>query len=221
MSCRVNHGESLIGPQQQMEGVPETDEGRADAVLQHICREGGWSTSAAWSVQRGSEVAGVPKRAHQESEAMTAVRRNTGQAYSGTRIVTQSSWRLVDLNHMERPARLRGSWCFREVSTRAHQERSARWTCHRKRTPWVPGRGGCPQAAKEQTRGSRGQPSVQGRPPVRAMYVSRLARQRRESSSAGGRLPVRLPGGDGAGLNPNSLWGSHSKKDRLLKNQRR
>jgi hypothetical protein len=29
LSYKVNHGESLIGPQLQMEGVPETDEGKA------------------------------------------------------------------------------------------------------------------------------------------------------------------------------------------------
>jgi hypothetical protein len=90
---------------------------------------------------------------------------------------------VQEFNHIKSPARLKGSGCFREGSARAHQEteavsrveRGARWTCREKRTQWVPGRGGCPQAAEDHNRGSRGQPSVEGRPPVRAM--SRVVRR--------------------------------------------
>jgi hypothetical protein len=40
----------------------------------------------------------------------------------GTRFLMQRSLRLANLSHIKNQVRLRGSWCFREVSSRAHQE---------------------------------------------------------------------------------------------------
>jgi len=68
--------------------------------------------------------------------------------------------RLVDLDHMERLARLRGSWCLREVSGSVHQksdavsavEGSARRTCRGQWMQRCPRRGGYPQAANKQPR---------------------------------------------------------------------
>jgi hypothetical protein len=87
-----------------------------------------------------------------------------------TRIVMPRSWRLVDLDHMECPTSLRGSWRFREVSLRAHQEseavsaveHNAWWTCRKKWTGGCSGGGGCPQVEDKQKSEMKASPVSEG-----------------------------------------------------------
>jgi hypothetical protein len=68
--------------------------------------------------------------AHWDAKAMTAAVRDTTQICTGTRTATWRRWRLSGLDHMERPARLRGSMRFREMRARAGQV-AARENCTR------------------------------------------------------------------------------------------
>jgi hypothetical protein len=72
----------------------------------------------------------VSTRAHQNSEAVTAAGHDTTRICTGARTATRRRWRLSGLDHMGRPARLRGSRCSREASAKAGQvaagERSTR-----------------------------------------------------------------------------------------------
>jgi len=61
----------------------------------------------------------VSTRAHWNSEAMRAAGRDTTRTCTGTRTATRRRWRLSGLDHMEHPARLRGSRCSREASAKA------------------------------------------------------------------------------------------------------
>jgi hypothetical protein len=106
----------------------------------------------------------VNTRAHQNSEAVTSAGRDTARICTGARTATRRRWRLSGLDHMGRPARLRGSRRSREASAKAGQvaarERSARQTCRGERAQRCPRRGGCPQAANDRARQNGGQPSV-------------------------------------------------------------
>ena len=72
----------------------------------------------------------VSTRAHQNSEAVTAAGRDTTRVRTGARTATRRRWRLSGLDHMKRPARLRGSRRSREASVKAGRvaagERSTR-----------------------------------------------------------------------------------------------
>ncbi len=72
----------------------------------------------------------VSTRAHQNSEAVTAAGRDTTRICTGVRTATGWRWRLSSLDHVRRPAGVRGSRCPRGVSPKAGQvaagERGAR-----------------------------------------------------------------------------------------------